>query len=65
MSEAQGQNCKIMPLLSEIGASRKDRKQGNLGELNLEALLEPCGLLLRGGSLNIFKEIINENFDTS
>ena len=37
-------------LLSVIKASRS-RKEGKLGEPNLEALLEPCRLLLLGGSL--------------
>ena len=32
------------------------RKHGNLGELNLEALLEPCRLRLLGVSLNTSKE---------
>ena len=45
--------------------SRRGRKQGNLGELNLEALLEPCRLLVLGGSLNTSKEVINKNFDIS
>ena len=42
------------------------RKYGNLGRgMNLEALLEPCRLLLFGDSLNISKEAINANFDIS
>ena len=44
-------------------ASRRDKKQGNLGKLNLEALLEPCWLLLLEGSLNRFKEALGKNFD--
>ena len=44
--------------MSVIEASRRGRKQGNLGELNLEALLEPCRLLLLGGSLYTSKETI-------
>ena len=50
---------------SVIEASRRGRKHRNLKELNLEALLEHCRLLLLGGSLNVFKEVINENFDIS
>ena len=42
---------------------RRGRKQGNLWELNLEAFLEPCRLLLLGGSLNTPKEALNKNFD--
>ena len=61
--KAQGQNCR--PLVSVIKASRRGRKQGNLGELNLEALLEPCRLLLLGGYLNTTKEAINKNVDIS
>ena len=34
-------------------------------EQNLEALLEPCRLLLLEGSLNTSKEAINKNFDFS
>ena len=37
--EAQGQNCKTRPLVSVIEVSRRGGKQGNLEELNLEALL--------------------------
>ena len=49
-----------------IEASRRGRRQGNLGGLNLEALLEPCRLLLLvGGSLNQSKEAININFNIS
>ena len=40
-------------------ASRRGKKQGNLAELNLEALLEPCRLLLLGDSLNTSKEATN------
>ena len=39
--------------MSVMEASRRGRKQGKLGELNLEALLEPCRLLLLGGFLNM------------
>ena len=46
-------------------ASRRGGKQGNLGELNLEALLEPCRLLVLGGSFNTSQEVINKNFDIS
>ena len=60
-----GANCKMRPLVSVIEASRRGRKQGNLGELNLEVLLEPCRLLLLGGSLNTPKEALNENFAIS
>ena len=42
---------------------RRGRKQGNLWELNLESFLEPCRLLLLGGSLNTSKEALNKNFD--
>ena len=62
-SKPMGQKCKMRPLVSVIVASRRDRKQMNLVELNLEALLEPCRLLLLRGSLNISKEAIQENFD--
>ena len=62
--EAQGQNCKMRPLVSVIEQKgTRGRKQGNLWELNLEAFLEPCRLLLLGGSLNTSKEALNENFD--
>ena len=62
--EAQGQNCKTRPLVSAIEhKGRRGRKQGNLWELNLEAFLEPCRLLLLGGSLNTPKEALNKNFD--
>ena len=60
--EAHGQNFKIRPLVSVIKASRRGQKQGNLGEQNLEALLEPCRLLLLGGSLNTSKEASNISF---
>ena len=50
--------------MSVIEASRRGRKQRNLGEMNLEALLEPCRLLLLGGSSNTCKEAINKNFDS-
>ena len=43
-----------------IKASRRGRKEGNLGKLNLKALLEPCRLLLLGGSLNTSKEAIDK-----
>ena len=46
--------------MSVIEASRRGRKQGNLGELNLEALLEPSRLLLLGGSLYSSKEAIKK-----
>ena len=55
----------MRPLVSVIGASRRTRKEGNLGELNLEALLEPFMQLLLGGSFNTSDEAINENFDIS
>ena len=51
--------------MSVIEAIRRVREQGNLRELNLEALLEPCRLLLLGSSLNSSKEAINRNFDIS
>ena len=60
--EAQDQNCKMRPLVSVIEVSRRGRKQGDLGEMNLDALLEPCRLLLLGGSLNTTKEGINKTF---
>ena len=50
--------------MSLIKASRRGRKQVNLGELNLEALLEPCRLLLLGGSLNTSIEA-REKFNIS
>ena len=46
--------------MSVIEASRRGRKQGILGELNLEALSESCRLLLLGGSLNTSKEAVNK-----
>ena len=49
--------------MSVIEASRRCRKQGNLGGLNLEALLDPCRLLLFGGSWNTSNEAIDEHFD--
>ena len=63
--ELQGQNCNMRPLASVIEARRRGRKQGNLEELNLEAPLEPCGLLLLRGFLNTSKEAMNENVDIS
>ena len=52
--EAQGQNCKMRPLLSVIEPKgRRGRKQRNLG-----ALSEPCRLLLLGGSLNTSNEAL-------
>ena len=51
--------------MSVIKASRRGRKQDNLGELNLEALFEPCRLLLLGGSLNTSNKAITKNFDIS
>ena len=63
--EAQGQNFKIRPHMSLIEASRRGKKQWNLGELNLEAFFEPCRVLLLRGSLNTSKEAINRNFDIS
>ena len=44
--------------MSVIEASRRGRKQGDLGELNLDALLELCWLLLLGGSLHTSKKAI-------
>ena len=41
--EAQGQNCRMKPLVTVIESSRSGRKQGNLGELDLDALLNPVG----------------------
>ena len=49
--------------MSVMKASRRGRKQGNVAELNLEALLEPCRLLLLGGSLNTSEEAIKRFFD--
>ena len=60
--EAQGQNCKMRRLESAIEASRRGKKQGNLRELNLEALLDPCRLLLSGGFLFTSNKTKN-NFD--
>ena len=54
-----------VPCVSVDEASKRGRNKGNLGELNLEALLEPCMLLLLGGSLNTSKEAINKNIDIS
>ena len=51
--------------MSVIEASRRGRKKGTLRALNLEALLEPCGLLLLGGSLNTSKAAMNRNIDVS
>ena len=51
--------------MSEIEESRRGRKQGDLGELNLEALQEPCKLPLVGGFLNTAKVAMNENFEIS
>ena len=48
-----------------VESSRWGIEQENLGELNLEALLEPYRLLLSRGSLNTTKEAINKNFDIS
>ena len=55
-----GANCKMRHLVSLIEASRRGRELRNLRELNLEALLGPCRLLLLGGSLNTSKEAIND-----
>ena len=41
-------------------ANGRGRKQGNLEELNLEALSEPCRLLLLASSLNTSKEAIKK-----
>ena len=38
--------------MSVIEASRRGKKQGNYAELNFEALLEPCRLLLLEDFLN-------------
>ena len=46
--------------MSVMKASRRGRKQGIVAELNLEALLEPCRLLLLGGSLNTTEEAIKK-----
>ena len=46
--------------MSVIEVSRRGRKQGNPGRLNLEALIEPCRLLLLGGSLSTSKEAMNK-----
>ena len=51
--------------MSVIKGSRRGKKQGNLEELNLEALLEPFRLLLLGGSLSTAKYAIYKNFDIS
>ena len=55
--KAQGLNYTMRLLESVI--------EGNLGELNLEVRLEPCRLLLLGGSLDTSKEAITQNFDIS
>ena len=47
--------------MSVIEASRSGKKQGNFGELNLEASLEPCRLLLLAGSLSTSKLAIHIN----
>ena len=48
--------------MSVIGQKgRRDKKQGNLEKLNLEAHLGPCRLLLLKGSLNTSKEAMNKN----
>ena len=44
---------------------QKGYKARESGELNLEALLDPCRLFLLGGSLNTSKEAINKDFDIS
>ena len=46
--------------MSVMEGSRRGRKQGNVGKLNLEAILEPCRLLPLGGSLDTSKEGINK-----
>ena len=51
--------------MSVIEANRRGRKQENLGEINLEALLESFRLLLLRGSLNTSKEAINKKVDDS
>ena len=38
----------------------RGRKQGNLGELNLKALLEPCRLLLFGVFMDTSKEALRK-----
>ena len=58
--ETLGQHCKMRPHVFVIAANRKGRKQGNLGELNLEALFERCRLLLLGDSWNTSIEAINK-----
>ena len=51
--------------MSVIETIRRRRKQGNLRELNLGALLELCRLFLLGDFLNTSKEAINRNNDIS
>ena len=60
--EAQEQQCRIRKLCV---CDRSEQKGQKARELNLEALLEPCRLLLLGGSLNTSKEAINKSFDIS
>ena len=48
--------------MSVIEANRRGKKQGDLRELNLEALLDPCRLLLSRGYLFTFNKAKN-NFD--
>ena len=50
----------MTPFVSVIEASRRGRRKGNLGELNLEALLEPFRLLLLGGYINTSEEAIKK-----
>ena len=46
-----------------IEVSLSARRQGNLEEVNMGALVEPCRLLLLEGSLSTSKEAINKKFD--
>ena len=60
----RGQGAKLQNESSCIcdRIEQKGQKAREFGELNLEALLEPCRLLLLGGSLNTSKKAINKNF---
>ena len=55
----------MRPLVSVIEASKRGRKQGHLGKLNVESLLEPCRLLLLGRSFNTSKKPMTKIVDIS
>ena len=56
----KGIYCICSTEISNLG-----RAAGKFSRGILEAFLEPCRLLLLGGSLNTFKQAINKNFDIS